>query len=55
MALEIVAVRHVDRRVLLFQVAVEVGEVGLITYGWSWVGHSARRLSATSVCGCSGR
>ena len=45
-ALDIVAVRDVDRRVLPVQVAVEVGEVGLITYGW--VGHSARRPTPAS-------
>ena len=38
----VVAVREVDRRVLLVLVGVEVGEVGFITYVWSWVSQSAR-------------
>ena len=61
----VVAVKEVDWRVLLVQVAVEVGEVRLITCGWSWVVHSDRRRtpvsggtgvdSATPCHGCGGR
>ena len=51
LALEIVvAVWEMDRRVHFVHVVEEVGELGLITCVWGWVGHSARPTPRLGFC-----